>query len=71
MDLRLIERKEGINWAEISMIDIKQGDIFRIFEDDTRTERVGDLEMVADSDAFETDGIGTVEITLEPQYESL
>lgn len=71
MDLRLIERKEGINWVEIPMIDINHGDTFRMFEDNSRTEIVGDLEMVAESDAFETDGIATVNITLEPQYESL
>ncbi len=50
-DLRITERKENDEWVQVKLKDIKSGDIFRLFEGDTR-EPVGASVMVALEDSY-------------------
>ena len=54
--------KHGV-WTNIHPLEIKEGDIFRMFEDDGEPiyDKSGDMDMVAIEDAYEDEnGIYTV-----------
>jgi hypothetical protein len=53
-ELRIVERKEDSLWVRVRMIEIKKGDVFRMFEDGTPIEWSGKTEFEAAYDADET-----------------
>ena len=53
-DLRIIEKLDGGEWVRIQMQELREGDIFHMFDDEQDLERnakVGDNDFVAMGDA--------------------
>jgi hypothetical protein len=66
MDLRKVQRQDpNLYWHDIDFKDIKEGNIFRMFESTGEPvyDNKGETEFVADCDAYTNiDGIWTVDI---------
>jgi len=61
IDLRTIKRLDGESWTVVRMIELKKGDIFKMFEMDNVI--VGDL-WIATTDAYpdpKNEGLGAVQ----------
>lgn len=62
---RLVEMKDDDNWVKVSLLDLKRGNTFRMFEDPTRKMPVGEAEMIAGSDGYENhQGVPEIEVSL-------
>jgi hypothetical protein len=65
MDLRRVQKQDPtLYWHDIEFKELKDGDIYRMFEStgEPVKDNNGETEFVADSDAFEKDGVWTIAI---------
>jgi hypothetical protein len=60
--MRRCEKKIDGIWTPTAFLDLKKGDVFRLFEDDD-TLVDGDEETVATGDAYVSDGVDTIQCT--------
>jgi hypothetical protein len=60
-EMRRCEKKDATGqWVDVAFRDLKKGDVFRLFEPDGRLVD-GDEEVTAASDAYETNGVWSIQ----------